>query len=83
MSTNVSLTPQLEAFARECVEAGRYNNVSEVVRSALRMLQEAEERRERFMATLVEAEEEADRLGYVTVEEIDAELTKIIDAEEE
>lgn len=33
MATNVHLTPELERFARECVEGGRYNNVSEVVRS--------------------------------------------------
>ena len=32
MGTNVSLTPELERFAREMVAEGRYNNVSEVVR---------------------------------------------------
>jgi len=37
MGTNVHLTPELERFAQECVERGRYNNVSEVVRSGLRM----------------------------------------------
>ena len=35
MATNVHLTPELEKFARSCVEEGRYNNVSEVVRSAI------------------------------------------------
>ena len=44
MATNVSLTAELETFARSCVESGRYNNVSEVVRSGLRLLQENEER---------------------------------------
>jgi len=34
MATNVHLTPELERFARECVEGGRYDNISEVVRSA-------------------------------------------------
>ena len=33
MATNVHLTPELERFARDCVTEGRYNNVSEVVRS--------------------------------------------------
>ena len=33
MATNVHLTPELESFARACVEGGLYNNVSEVVRS--------------------------------------------------
>jgi len=51
MGTNVTLTPELERFAQACVERGRFNNVSEVVRSALRMLQEAEERRAAFVAS--------------------------------
>ena len=45
MTTNVHLTPELEKFARKCVKSGRYNNVSEVVRSALRLMLEREERR--------------------------------------
>ena len=40
---NVSLTPQLEAMIRERVESGRYNNASEVVREALRLLEEREQ----------------------------------------
>jgi antitoxin ParD1/3/4 len=80
MSTNVNLTPELERFARECVAEGRYNNVSEVVRSGLRLLQEIEEQRRRFTATLLEAEEEADRDGTFTVEEVLAEAQAIINA---
>ncbi len=80
MSTNVHLTPELERFARECVAEGRYNNVSEVVRSGLRLLQELEEQRRQFTAMLVEAEEEADREGTYTVEEARAEAQAIIDA---
>lgn len=37
---NVSLTPQLEAIIRKQVASGRYNNASEVVREALRLLEE-------------------------------------------
>ncbi len=37
---NVSLTPQLEALVREKVETGLYNNASEVVREALRLMEE-------------------------------------------
>ena len=37
---NVSLTPELEAMIRQRVESGRYNNASEVVREALRLLEE-------------------------------------------
>jgi len=37
---NVSLTPQLENYVKEKVSAGRYNSVSEVMREALRLLEE-------------------------------------------
>jgi antitoxin ParD1/3/4 len=80
MGTNVNLTPELERFARTCVESGRFNNVSEVVRSALRMLQEAEERRAAFVASLEAAREEGLREGLATVEEVEAEVRAAIDA---
>ena len=80
MATNVNLTPELERFARECVAQGRYNNVSEVVRSALRLLQEMEEQRRQFTAMLRETEEEADRDGTFTLDEVVAEAQAIIDA---
>ena len=82
MATNVHLTPELERFARECVTEGRYNNVSEVVRSGLRLLQEREEARRQFTAMLREAEDEADREGTFTIEEVLAEMDAIIDAAE-
>jgi antitoxin ParD1/3/4 len=37
---NVSLTPELERFVNTKVESGRYNSASEVVREALRLLEE-------------------------------------------
>ena len=39
---NVSLTPELEKFVSTKVESGRYNSASEVVREALRLLEEHE-----------------------------------------
>jgi antitoxin ParD1/3/4 len=42
---NVSLTPQLEQFVQSKVENGRYNSASEVVREALRLLEEQEKMR--------------------------------------
>jgi len=80
MATNVHLTPELERFARECVAGGRYNNVSEVVRSALRLLQDAEERRRQFEAMLHEVEREADRDGTHSIDDVLAEVDRIIDA---
>jgi antitoxin ParD1/3/4 len=37
---NVSLTPELDQFVAGKVESGRYNSASEVVREALRLLEE-------------------------------------------
>jgi antitoxin ParD1/3/4 len=42
---NVSLTPALEKLVQKKVESGLYNNASEVVREALRLLKETEELR--------------------------------------
>jgi antitoxin ParD1/3/4 len=37
---NISLTPQLEAFVQEKVASGLYASASEVIRDALRILEE-------------------------------------------
>jgi antitoxin ParD1/3/4 len=79
MTTNVSLPPALERFTRECVAEGRYSNVSEVVRSGLRLLQEYEEERRKFAASIDEAQAEADRDGTFTIEEVLAEVDAILD----
>ncbi len=41
---NVSLTPELEALVDRKVASGRYRSASEVVRAALRLLDERERR---------------------------------------
>ena len=78
MGTNVNLTPELERFAQVCVETGRFNNVSKVVRSALRMLQDAEERKAAFVASLEDAVAEGDRDGFSSSEDVEAEVTTAI-----
>ncbi|HZK82198.1 MAG TPA: type II toxin-antitoxin system ParD family antitoxin [Humisphaera sp.] len=45
MTMNVSLTPHLEDFIRQMVTSGRYQSASEVVRTALRLLEEQERER--------------------------------------
>jgi antitoxin ParD1/3/4 len=42
---NISLTPELEAMIHERVRTGLYHSASEVVRDALRLLQEREQLR--------------------------------------
>ncbi|MBF0587734.1 MAG: type II toxin-antitoxin system ParD family antitoxin [Magnetococcales bacterium] len=79
MGTNVSLTTELETFARTCVADGRYNNVSEVVRMGLRLLQEREDRRHRFNAMLDTVRDEAKREGVHTAKSVLDEMKTIID----
>ena len=83
MATNVHLTPELERFARNCVAEGRYNNVSEVVRSALRLLQDQEEQRQYLLKLVREAEAEAEREGTYTLDSVLAEMDAIIDSPDE
>jgi antitoxin ParD1/3/4 len=49
---NVSLTPELEKFVSAKVESGRYNSASEVVREALRLLEEHDQARAAQLAEL-------------------------------
>ena len=41
---NVSITDRLAGFVRKKVKSGRYNNASEVVRDALRRMEDEDER---------------------------------------
>ena len=45
MTLNVSLTPHLEEFIHQTVSSGRFQSASELVRSALRLLEEREQER--------------------------------------
>jgi antitoxin ParD1/3/4 len=42
MPTSIALSPHFETFIRNQVDSGRYNNVSEVVRAGLRLLEDSE-----------------------------------------
>jgi antitoxin ParD1/3/4 len=77
---NVSLTPELEKLVQEKVKSGRYLSASEVVREALRLLQEQDQLRElrleelrKFVAVGVE---QADR-GQLAPLDVDATLARV------
>jgi antitoxin ParD1/3/4 len=55
MPTSVALNPHFEAFIRQQLEAGRFNNVSEVVRAGLRLLEEHEAEQAAKLQALREA----------------------------
>lgn len=60
-NTSISLGNHFEEFVKEEVKSGRYGSVSEVIRSALRLL-EREEKKERELITALEIGE---RSGFV------------------
>ena len=62
---NISLTPQLAEFVEEKVREGRYQTASEVVREALRLLQE----REQIRAARFEQLKREVEIGLKDVEE--------------
>ncbi|GGZ10531.1 type II toxin-antitoxin system ParD family antitoxin [Novosphingobium colocasiae] len=49
---NVSLTPELESLIHQKVSAGRYTSASEVVREALRLMDERDQMQELYKASL-------------------------------
>ena len=60
---NVSITDHLAKYVRARVKSGRYNNASEVVRDALRRMEEEDQR--------------SLRIGAPTVEDVVTDLTAI------
>jgi antitoxin ParD1/3/4 len=80
---NVSLTPELEQFVHAKVKSGRYLSASEVVREALRLLEERDRLREIQLQTLREkiaiGIEQSDRGELFDGEEVFQELLEEID----
>ena len=64
MPTSIALTPHFESLTRQLVASGRYNNVSEVVRDGLRLL----ESRAREEAAKLVALRGAAKLGFDAIE---------------
>ncbi|GAC1451762.1 MAG: type II toxin-antitoxin system ParD family antitoxin [Isosphaeraceae bacterium] len=77
---NVSLTPELEQLVQKKVESGNYLSASEVVREALRLLQERDQLRELRLEELRKfvgvGIEQADR-GDVAPLDVDATLARV------
>lgn len=75
---NIDLTPEHEQFIEALVASGRFASAGDVMGHALRLMQEGEERRERFAAMLRDVSALADRDGTLSIEEVDAMLRDAI-----
>ena len=53
---NVSLTAEMNNFIRDQVACGRYQNASEVVRSALRLLQDRQQSGDRHQMSAAKSD---------------------------
>lgn len=60
MPTSVALTPYLENFTKQLVSSGRYNNVSEVVRESLRLMEKTQMQENAKLSALRDAIQVAD-----------------------
>lgn len=59
-NTSISLGAHFEGFIAAQIEAGRYGNASEVIRSGLRLLEEHEQKVEALRRALEEGEASGD-----------------------
>ena len=76
MPSGYTLGARFEAFVKELVASGRYNNASEVVRDGLRLLDEREKLREIKVAELRRLAEEG-RLSGLSEDEGEAVLDRL------
>jgi putative addiction module CopG family antidote len=67
---NVTVPPELERFAAEAIAAGRYRDMAEVVTAGLSLLQRQEQARAELLASVLAAEQEAERAGCVSGDEM-------------
>lgn len=70
MTLNVSLTPQLEEMVKVKVQSGMYNSASELVREALRLIEERDRFRALQYAEMKKAIEEGMKDPGVPAEEV-------------
>lgn len=63
-TVTVALGPHYEEFIRENIAGGRYNNASEVIRAALRRLEEDETQLAALRSAIDEGDSSTDMVGF-------------------
>ena len=74
----VTLPSRPEQFAADAVAAGDFRDSTDVVAAGIRLLREQRTARAAFVRSLEEAEAEADRDGWLSLDEVMAEADSII-----
>ena len=74
----LTLPPDLEQFAAEAVASGRFRDVDEIVRTGVDLLRRRETARAEFIKSLEDAQAEAERDGWHSLEDVMAEADEII-----
>lgn len=75
---SVTLPPELETFVAEAVATGEFRDPTDVVAAGLRLLQEQRAARAAFVRSLEAAEAEAERDGWLSLDEVMAEADAVI-----
>ncbi len=75
---SVTLPPELEQFATDAVAAGRFRDVSEVVAAGIGLLRRQDDARAELLASVIAAEQDGDRLGYLSLEAVEREMDGVI-----
>jgi Arc/MetJ-type ribon-helix-helix transcriptional regulator len=77
---SVILPPELQQFAAAAIAAGRYRDMDALLQAGVSLIQRYEAERAAFVASLEAAEAEADRVGWASLEQVDATMRAAISA---
>ena len=75
----MALPPDLEQFAADAVAAGRYRDRAALIAAGVGLLQRSEAEVADFVQSLEEARAEAERDGWLSAEDVHAEMAALID----
>ena len=74
---HISLTPELEQYARQKVDTGLYNNASEVIREALRLMVKTEQKERDLRAAVTAGFDQIQQGDFVEISSREAFLKTV------
>ena len=79
---DMTLPPKLERFAAEAIAAGRYRDKAELLAAGVDLVRRLEAERAAFVASLEAAEADTEQNGTLSLDEVMADMDRIIEAAE-